>query len=401
MELAKEHRALVDRIAIANGFTDYEIITTSGSNKGDNFLGILTAITIKNKEKSLDVILKTSETNKQVRDSTPFRDLYKREIFLYERVFEEFKKFQEEYNIEDRFESVPKFYLSFTEDELEGFVMENLKTQQYQMWNKKVPINPEHTKAVLIEYAKFHAVALAMKYKNPELFKDLTERGPPNPYEISYQGDNEKVEQMKALITYSLSDSFKAIKDNVVLIEYLKHYEQNLLPDAMSKLQGPEYKLVITHGDCWCNNFMFKYQDPNNKTTPQSLRIVDWQMSSFGNPCTDISYFLLANGSEEILNDFETYLKIYHDKLVLQLRNFNLNPDEVFPWSRFQNHLKKSILSGFFMSLLTIKLMLTEWVPDHVEAIEKSGESGSLQLEEYSRRIKILLKFLIKNKYLY
>ncbi|CAG9830312.1 unnamed protein product [Diabrotica balteata] len=400
MEIAKEHRALVDRVASENGFTDYEIITNSGSNKGDNFLGILTAITIKNKEKSLDVILKTSETNKQVRDSTPFRDLYKREIFLYERVFEEFKKFQEEYNIEDRFESVPKFYLSFTEDELEGLVMENLKTQQYQLWNKKIPINSGHTKAVLIEYAKFHAVALAMKYKNPELFKDLTERGPRNPYEITYQGGNEKVERMKAFLTHSLSDSFKALEDDPDLTEYLKKYEQNSLPEALSQLQEPEYKVVVTHGDCWCNNFMFKYQDPTDKTTPQSLRIVDWQMSSFGSPCTDISYFLLANGSEEILDNFDTYLKIYQDKLTLQLRNFNLDPDEVFPLSRFQNHLEKSILSGFFMALLTIKLMVTEWVPDHVASAEKSGDSNSIQLEEYSRRIKILLRFLIKNKYL-
>uniref|UniRef100_A0A6P7G7P3 Uncharacterized protein LOC114338726 n=1 Tax=Diabrotica virgifera virgifera TaxID=50390 RepID=A0A6P7G7P3_DIAVI len=400
MEIAKEHRALVDRIARENGFTDYEIITSSGSNKGDNFLGILTAITIKNKEKSLDVILKTSETNKQVRDSTPFRDLYKREIFLYERVFKEFKKLQEEYSIEDPFDSVPKFYLSFTEDDLEGLVMENLKTQQYQLWNKKVPINPGHTKAVLIEYAKFHAASLAMKYKHPELFKDLTENGPRNPYETTYQEDEEKKEHRKAFLTHSLTDSFKAVEDDPVLTEYLEKYGQKLLPEAFSKLQEPEYKVVITHGDCWCNNFMFQYQDPNVKTKPQSLRIIDWQMSSFGSPCTDVSYFLLANGSEQILDDFETYIKIYHDKLSSQLRNFSLDPDEIFPLSRFQNHLKKSILHGMFMALLTIKLMATEWVPDHVETVEKSGDSSVLQSEEYSRRVKILINFLVKNKYL-
>ncbi|CAG9830314.1 unnamed protein product [Diabrotica balteata] len=402
MNIFKEHRALVDGIASENGFTDYEIITSSGSNKGDNFLGVLSAITIKNKEKSLDLILKASQTNKEDRESTPYRNLYNREIYLYEKIFKEFKKFQEEHNIEDAFESVPKFYSSFTEDGLESLIMENLKTQQYQMWDRKIPMNPGHIKAVLIEYAKFHAVSLAMKYKNPELFKELTEHGPGNPFENMFQGDTEKEkrEQMKAFFTQYLSGAFKALRDNVVLTEYVKNFEQNLLPDALLKLQEPEYKLVITHGDCWCNNFMFKYQDTNDKTAPQSLRVIDWQMSSFGSPCTDISSFLLANSSQEVLDNFETYLKIYHDKLALQLRNFNLDPDEVFSLSRLQNHLKKSILLSLLTAFLTIKLMVTDPEPDHLEAVDKSADSEAPQLEEYSRRIKIVVRFMVKNKYL-
>ncbi|XP_072379903.1 uncharacterized protein [Diabrotica undecimpunctata] len=408
MDIAKEHKTLIDRIASENGFTDYEIITSSGSSKGDNFLGVITAITIKDKKKSLDLILKSSYTNKGFREAAPVKDIYAREIFLYERVFKEFKKFQEEHNIEDPFESVPKCYLCFTEDGLECLVMENLKTQHYDLWDKKVPMNPGHIKAVLIEYAKFHAVSLAMKQKNPALFKELAEDQPNNPFEKQFDNDKDKQERFKNFMATTLSNGYKALEDDPTLTEHLKRYEQIAGSEYMDKLKAPEYKVVITHGDCWCNNFLFKYQDPNDKTNPQSLRVVDWQISGLGSPCGDLSYFLLVNSSEEVLDDIQTYLKIYHDKLSSQLRNFNLDPDELFPFSRLSDHLSICLLQALIFAFLVMKVLVSdkEDIPDHVEAVNKSGDSMSMlsyepkNFEEYSRRIKIIIKFLVKNKYL-
>ncbi|CAG9830320.1 unnamed protein product [Diabrotica balteata] len=335
MDIAKEHKALIDRIAGENGFTDYEIITSSGSSKGDNFLGVLTAITIKDKKKSLDLILKSSHTNEGFREATPVKDVYNKEIFMYERVFKEFKKFQEQYNIQDPFESIPKCYLCFAEDGLECLVMENLKTQHYGLWDKKVPMNPGHIKAVLIEYAKFHAVSLAMKQKNPALFKELAEDSPDNPFEKQYDSED-KQENVENFMVSTLSYVYKAFEDDPTLIEYLQRYEQISGPEYEAKIKEPEYKVVLTHGDSWNNNFMFKYQDPNDKTKPQSVRVVDWQLTALGSPCADLSHFLLASSCEEVLDDIQTYLKIYHDKLSSQLRNFNLDPDEVFLSLGFQ-----------------------------------------------------------------
>ncbi|XP_072379898.1 uncharacterized protein [Diabrotica undecimpunctata] len=407
MDIAKEHKKLIDRIASENGFNDYEIITSSGSSKGDNFYGVLTAITIKDKKKSLDLILKSSHTNKGFREASPINDIYNREIFLYERVFKEFKKFQEEHNIEDPFESVPKCYLCSTEDGLECLVMENLKTQHYDLLDKKVPMNPGHIKAVLIEYAKFHAVSFAMKQKNPALFKELAEDNPDSPFEKEYN-DEDNPEKFENFSASTLSDIYKALEDDPTLTEHLKRYEEITGPEYVAKLKAPENKLVITHGDCWCNNFMFKYQDPNNKTKPQSLRIIDWQTSALDSPCADICYFLLVSSSEEVLDDIQTYLKIYYDKLASQLRNFNLDPDELFPFSKFSDHLSLYMLQALFFAFLVMKILVSdnEDIPDHVEAIDKSGDAMSMlsyepkDFDEYSRRLKIIIKFLVKNQYL-
>ncbi|XP_072379904.1 uncharacterized protein [Diabrotica undecimpunctata] len=407
MDIAKEHRTLIDRIASENGFTDYEIITSAGSSKGDNFLGVLTAITIKDQEKSLDLILKSSHTNKGFRESTPVREIFDREIYLYERVFKDFKKFQEEHNIEDPFESVPKCYLCFAEDGLESLVMENLKTQHYELWDKKVPMNIGHIKAILIEYAKFHAVSFAMKQKNPALFKKLTEDNAGDAFDKKYPNDKDKEEKFKQFLTANLSNGYQALKDDPVLTEHLKKYEQIVGPEFFNKMKGSEYRLVITHGDCWCNNFMFKYQDPNDKAKPQSLRIVDWQISTFGSPCADLSYFFLANSPEDVLDDIQTYLKFYYDKLASQLRNFNLEPDELFPFSRFLDHFRLCLLQSLFIVILVLKIMVTdkEDIPDHVEAAD-TGDSFAMvnyetkNFDEYARRLKIIMQFLIKNQYL-
>uniref|UniRef100_A0A6P7G7V4 Uncharacterized protein LOC114338728 n=1 Tax=Diabrotica virgifera virgifera TaxID=50390 RepID=A0A6P7G7V4_DIAVI len=307
----------------------------------------------------------------------------------------------------DPFESVPKFYSSFAEDELEGLVMENLKTQQYELWDKKVPMNPGHIKAVLIEYAKFHAVSFAMKQKNPALFKKLSEKNGTNPFEKKNASEKDNEERYKKFFSDTLSNGYKVLKDDPELTEKLKKYEQIVDTEFMSKLKEPEYKLVITHGDCWCNNFLFKYQDPNDKTKPEDLRIVDWQISSFGSPCADLAYFLLVNSSEEVFNDIQTYLKIYHDKLSSQLRNFNLDPDELFPFSRLSDHLNQFLLQSFFFVFLLLKIMVSdkEDIPDHVEEVDKSGDSMTMlsyetkNVEEYTRRVKIIMQFLIKNKY--
>ncbi|XP_050499197.1 uncharacterized protein LOC126879896 [Diabrotica virgifera virgifera] len=410
MEIVEEHRSLLDRIASENGFTNYEIIASPGSNKGDNFSGIITAVTIKNKEKSLDLILKSSRTfSKQSKEH--HIHVYKREIFMYERIFKEFKKYQKEHNIQDPFESVPKYYSSFTEEGQHSLVLENLKSQQYQLWDKKVPMNPEHIKTVLIEYAKFHAVSLAMKHKNPELFETLLgETNLDNPMHKLFDGDNnEGRENIKSFFSATLSMGYKAVKDDVALTEYLKKYE-SVAFENMSKMRQPEYKIVVTHGDCWCNNFMFKYQDPNDKTKPQIIRVIDWQISSFGNPCEDLAYFFVANGSEEVLGDFQAYLHVYHEKLSSQLRNFNLDPEEIFPFSTFENHLKVFILHGLFLALLVMKVTLSDAdeIPEHGEEGEKQSPDEILDLlskemknmDVYSKRIKIVMNFLVKNHYL-
>uniref|UniRef100_A0A6P7GMV8 Uncharacterized protein LOC114338721 n=1 Tax=Diabrotica virgifera virgifera TaxID=50390 RepID=A0A6P7GMV8_DIAVI len=162
------------------------------------------------------------------------------------------------------------------------------------------------------------------------------------------------------------------------------HNEQYLLDlgKALYKLYF-QLLLLIEVGNKMVANLhssLKSADDPNDKTKPEDLRIVDWQISSFGSPCADLAYFLLVNSSEEVLDDIQTYLKIYYDKLSSQLRKFNLDSDELFPFSTFQGHLNLFLLQSFYYAFLLFKVMLSdkEDIPDHVEAVDKSGDAWSM-----------------------
>ncbi|CAG9830311.1 unnamed protein product [Diabrotica balteata] len=406
MELSEQQKKIIDKVAKQNGFCDYQVVSNAGSFKGDNFMGIISSILIKSGDKTLELVLKSAHTNEAFRKAAPLHDAYEREIYLYEHVFEEFKKFQEQYNIVDQFTSVPKAYLCSSEDGHEGLLMENLKTQGYKLWNKKLPMNPGHVKAVLKEYAKFHAVSLAMKDKSPEQFSKLTAKVYANVFEANPSFNNE--ERLKEFVASAMASGYEVVAGDSELTECLKRVESKVNNAFFKKLKKEKYKLVINHGDCWCNNFLFKYEDPEKIENPSSLRILDWQLSSCSTPAYDISYFFIVNSSKEIFDDYKTYLKLYHDTLSSQLLNFGCDPQKLFPYSLLEEHLQLLFSFGLYMSFMIVKIMVSESeeAPDFVEISEKNGDlvkgmSFSVKnMDEYTRRIKYIISFLRDNNYI-
>ncbi|XP_050499202.1 uncharacterized protein LOC126879900 [Diabrotica virgifera virgifera] len=406
MELSEQQRQLIDRVAKENGISDYEVISNAGSFKGDNFMGIISTILIKSGDKTLELVLKSAHTNEAFRKAAPLHDAYEREIYLYEHVFEEFKKFQKQYNIVDPFTSVPKAYLCTSEDGHEGLLMENLKTQGYKLWNKKIPMNPGHIKAVLKEYAKFHAVSLAMKDKNPEQFSKLSANVYKNVFEGNATYSDE--ERLKAFITSGMQSGYQVVAGDSELTECLKKVQSTVIDTFSKELKKEKYKLVINHGDCWCNNFLFRYEDPENIENPSNLRILDWQLSSLSTPAYDISYFFIVNSSKEVFDDYKTYLKLYHDTLSSQLLNFGCDPEKLFPYSLLEEHLKVLFPFGLYMSFMIVKVMVSESeeAPDFVEISEQNGDLvkgmsfNVKNMDEYGRRVKNIILFLRDNNYI-
>ncbi|XP_050499203.1 uncharacterized protein LOC126879901 [Diabrotica virgifera virgifera] len=406
MELSKEQKDLIDRVAKQNGFSDYQVISNAGSFKGDNFLGVISTVTIKSGDKTLDLILKSAHTSEAFRKAAPLHEIYNREIYLYNRVFEEFKKFQEEHNIVDPFISFPKAYLCSSENGHEALLMENLKTQGYKLWNKKTPMNPGHIKAVLKEYAKFHAISLAMKDKCPEQFNDLASKVYENVFEEKKDMFSE--EKFQQYITSAMNNGYEVVEGDAELTNCVRNVESKIIDLFIKELKKEKYKLVITHGDCWCNNFLFKYEDPENIEKPSSLRILDWQISSVTSPAYDITYFFLVNSPKEILYDYKTYMKLYHDTLSTQLLNFGCDPQKLFSYSLLEDHLEALFPLALYMSFMIVKVMISESdeAPDFAEISEKDGDIVNgmnftvKNMDEYQRRIKDILSFLKDNKYI-
>lgn len=81
---------------------------------------------------------------------------------------------------------------------------------------------------------------------------------------------------------------------------------------------------VLCHGDCWTNNFLYKY-DGNNVILETCL--VDFQLIRFGSPALDISNLIFCCTDKSLRqNHMKTILQIYFKELLKSLRTLGPLP---------------------------------------------------------------------------
>ncbi|CAG9824036.1 unnamed protein product [Phaedon cochleariae] len=395
VELSAEQSQLIEKIASDNDFTDHQVKAITGSVKGDNYLGKITSVTVEDGNRKLELILKSAHVG-EMRNQIPIHKAYMREIFVYEQVFAKFKEFQEEYRISEPFQSHPKLYATSDVEPRECLVMENLRESGYKLWNRKQLMNPEHISAVLKEYAKLHAVSFAMAEKKPEDFRKLAE------VMKNHIWENDK-ELTATYIRSVMNQVLGLFEDDPDTTEVLKAFEKRLL-DLFFDPSNDSENIVFDHGDCWCNNLMFGYENQDNSSVPSSVRIIDWQLSKLASPAMDLSYFFLVHSPKEVLYDYEKYLKLYHETLSKNLREFSCDPEKVFPYSVLLEHWKKRACLGVYTAFSIVKIMLcdSEDAPDLDEVVE--GGKDLMEIFNFSpkddgvyrTRIRDLVEFSIK-----
>lgn len=243
---------LLKQIAEQNGFLHYTLEEYAVGEKGDNYLGQMLCVKIKNNTKNLEVIVKLAPKNDEFRESLQVRELFKKEMYIYDTVLTTFTSFQNEYNMKNPFNAYAKFYGKCDDEYNECLVLENLVKNGYSLWNRKLPMNPDHVALVMKEYGKFHAVSHAMKHKNVTLFrkivnvidKDLTEHEERN---------------LRMFLKNSCATLKKAAEGNGVLEKAYKRLVSDLDGYFLGEILKPREKMVVNHADCWCNNMLFKY----------------------------------------------------------------------------------------------------------------------------------------------
>lgn len=78
---------------------------------------------------------------------------------------------------------------------------------------------------------------------------------------------------------------------------------------------------VLNHGDTWCNNFLFKNDADGNSI---DMRFIDYQMSFWGSPVTDLGYFFISSLADDVkVENFDDLLMFYHEELVKALKTLN------------------------------------------------------------------------------
>lgn len=262
----------VDKVAQSNGFQNYIVNIDHGSGVGDGFVGLVFKVTIheNESEKKLNVILKSPPDNLARRNDFGAIGLFKREIYMYNEVLPAFVAFQEEKGIKKSqgfFEFPLCYYAEYNEEKDDAvIIMEDLRESGYKMWDKFVPHNVEHTKLLFASLGRLHAISFAMKAQKPQVFekyKALTDFMTEKFTDESFAGMmNGSVDRAASTI-----DESDVRRRNRVL--RMKENFRQLMVETVSGPNAEPYA-VVTHGDCWSNNFMYHYRVSERNISQES-----------------------------------------------------------------------------------------------------------------------------------
>lgn len=263
---------LLGRIAGELGFSDFRLHYSSGSNVGDNFMGVMLRVRIEGKrngsgadDQSHTLMLKMPPNSAARRKQFNSAVLFERETMMYRDTLPMFVQFQLDKGLTPDgahgFFTFPKCHAFVCDAERDRYaiVMEDLKEQGYRMFNKYDIIDLAHVRLVMEELGKFHGVSFALRDQRPELFEPLTELE--DVFLKHVIRDN--LEMMQGFIDMAFTRAINTLdEDEVGLRAKVNKLRNGFLEQMDSCVQqgaGGQFS-VINHGDCWNNNMMYLYK---------------------------------------------------------------------------------------------------------------------------------------------
>lgn len=194
-------------------------------------------------------------------------------------------------------------------------MLEDLSLRNFSTIDRKTGVmTAEHVYLVMQGLAKFHAISFALKDQKPEKFNELTS----NLSEVIIVKSNI---QLRYYLTEQAKNVFNSVSaDEELLARVTKIYEKEALDIAADciDLESTGSASVITYGDVWQNNIMFKY-DSNGR--PIETNFVDWQVVRHSSPIIDVAFFIFCSTTKELRDaHYGKFLEYYHDALSAHIR---------------------------------------------------------------------------------
>lgn len=205
----------------------------------------------------------------------------------------------------------PKCYRTIDIENSECLLLEDLCNGGFGRINE---VTSDHVRLVMQNLAKFHAISFALKSQQPETFNKLTE----NLSEVFISRANNT---LRFYLNNQSALVFEAVAGEPDLFAKINEfYEREAVDWAADCIDndftGPAS--VISYGDAWQNNIMFKY---NGDGKPIEASFLDWQAVRHSSPVIDIAFFIFCCTTKELRDaHYDEFLQIYHDTLSAHIR---------------------------------------------------------------------------------
>lgn len=361
-----------------------------GSSRGDNYTATLYRIKLTGhrmcspdedaKQKwEKKVICKRLPENTMRREAYKSDKLFRNEVEFYNRIMPELLKYQRTRS-DETFQAIPKCYLA-RQDLL---IMEDLQTRGFQMPDRKNGLGIDEVQSVLSEVATLHALGLAYKFECPkqfEILKSFIKEGifcPSNEswYKNYYEQLTTNAINMVSDILPSESKYVSAMRNFIGSPAFFSQ---------MVEIVHTESPLsAICHGDCWTNNFLFKY---NSNGDVEEVCLVDFQLIRYSSVTLDVANLLFCCTTKSMRDEnLCLFIKHYTTelykslKLLCKLPQF-LDTEEKLE-SLFATELKSfgKFAFGLALDIIPISTCSSEDAPDLYLVSRTDAGTGAPEL---------------------
>ncbi|XP_049885671.1 uncharacterized protein LOC126380345 [Pectinophora gossypiella] len=343
-----------------------------GSKRGDNYTSMVYRITLKGIRKHVEpdgssekdepwegsVIYKCLPESILRREAFKSDELFCNEVAFYNKIWPALFNFQAQWeSVKTPFKAIPKCYLA--QNDL--VILKDLKQLGFTMPDRKQGLSIEQCYFVLKQLSQFHALSLAMKCDNPEGFYELLNIQD-GISEVFFVAENQEYyrsyyrEAGRNAIAM-VEKELEGCEDKELYVGKLRNFcEEESFFQTMVELVTPKEPLaVITHGDCWTNNLLFRYVDGEIA----EMFIVDFQLVRYASPALDLVYLIyLCLDRQQRTDHLTSLLEYYTDELhrrVVEMSeddsifNTTLNRDALY--ELLQEEFKRSSRFGLGIAL--------------------------------------------------
>ncbi|XP_077292442.1 uncharacterized protein LOC143915607 isoform X2 [Arctopsyche grandis] len=309
--------------------------------------------------------------------------MFNREIIVYSEIMSKFEENCDTHMWHPRCLFTSSDMLIFEDLSLKGFQMLELKETQ----------DEEHCLVGLTSLARFHSATIiyeeqmslqcGQKYRVEDHFQKKLSGG------LFGYNDWGKI---ASSVAFRFAEESENFGKNTPYFENVRKNWYNVFKRGLKLLDFSKFERnVVNHLDLWNNNIMFQH-DNNGK--PTQCVIVDYQACQILPPCADIMSYLYLNLSKELRSvTMKKFLNHYYAIMTEELKNKNIQIEDIFPKGKFDECCEKFKLWGLIHSLINFQFIFIEG--DDVMDMIQDSDKFEILLSE--RRGDIIINSLKNN----
>lgn len=239
--------------AMKDSVDNYSITHHEGNKKGEGFLGEFIILSLQNKKTNQETHLAIKQSTF---DTKIINEAFKTEIYFYKEVWPKLQSCLQSFAPGLKgMNFIAKCLATDTRTSKKRIVLENLKFRNFEIYDKTKCFDKYHMELIFKTYGKLHALSFAFKEKDPENFKTLTK-----PF-VDQARVFDKIMFLCGPIKRYLKRAIKGYngENKTEIVNKTLEYVENTTKMLKESFIYTENYSVVTHGDCWSNNLMFKY----------------------------------------------------------------------------------------------------------------------------------------------